>query len=611
MSTFPASPAQVVPEISQHERLLQKSLQDEMPSDLDLLIDLDLADCPLSSLQKLDKQPDFVIFVVNDDEMQAALRFLVPINSLQFGSFPAYFCTWPSLQLDRKSGALATVLLLQQGQSNEQGTHAAQALITAVLEHNRPRMIFALGCAYGWDAKVQKKFHVLLAEGFATYHKVREGEERVNRNAVEPSVGFKVIKSQMKSWNLRHRSDARLKVHSGIVVTGDALVDSPAFKNKVADLLKIKEEGKMDGQLAKTRVVGGEMEGAGLSAAMSFRIDEPLPWMLIKGVSDDGETKGTEQKNEKEGDRKVVEVRAGGSHQNINQRKATFAAFHFLTFALKEMVALGKMLKQMSDAQATAATTGRPVEIRPGDNLYATCAELASNVIAQNSYEAQFAAETEKVELERASALERYDHYVELQKRLEKEQDIARATRAELDRIKNSIDSQFPLPKRCDGDLRQRLDQTKKSFLEQREVYAPHTDTFLFPYSDEQWDVTLRTVSKTTWSERSLRAVLSIPEYEKARAGCQVSATTLTCDRVAAQAAQNCSHDDDEGEASAHELIPAHGSSSSGEKTPMVSNLLTVKQSDFTILKLTKMFCLSVCLFLSRSRRSDLPRRRR
>lgn len=212
-----------------------------MPVDEQLLEDFDFDGLKTQDLS--DWAPDLVVFVVNDNEMQAAMHFFKPHHTVDIKTFNGYVCTCPSMLIDKKP---ARVLLLQQSKA---GSSESQALITGLLDAGIiTRCFVAAGCAFGFDASKQTMGDVLVSTHILSYESVRQGEDKdgnlidEDRNELKPvpDHAAKWFGNRKKNFNFRSGTD-KVKVHPGIVLCGDKLIDSQTRKDKLAQLLNIKD----------------------------------------------------------------------------------------------------------------------------------------------------------------------------------------------------------------------------------------------------------------------------------------------------------------------------------------------------------------------------------
>ncbi len=150
------------------------------------------------------------------------------------------------------------------------GSSGALATTLDAIDELKPDYVIACGLAFGADATKQKLGDVLVSEWVQAYEKgkVKPGEF-IPRGA--KTMADNLLLQAARSARL----DARdLKVIVGGLLSGEKLVDDPAFK---AELWKREPEA-----------VGGEMEASGIVDAASRRT---VRWLIVKAICDWGEHK--------------------------------------------------------------------------------------------------------------------------------------------------------------------------------------------------------------------------------------------------------------------------------------------------------------------------------
>jgi len=280
---------------------------------------------------------DLLIFVVNDQEMQAALRFVkiearINVSTDVGTSEPAYIGTLPCVKKDNKP---LTILLLQSGDTNDQGSSKVQAMLQNIRAARvEARMYIAAGCCFGFSAKQQKLLDVAVSSGVLNYERVRLGPDGdIDRNVAKPiDVTMKpFLKKEEQAFTFTGQA-----AHMGIMLCGDKLVDDATRKQAIMDLLKVDQKGKFPNGL--DRVVGGEMEGSGMVRALE-QYRPPQCFLVVKGISDWGENKG--------GEKNTVALTAATakphSGDKFEQVQATFVAFAFIASMLRNFIILNSL----------------------------------------------------------------------------------------------------------------------------------------------------------------------------------------------------------------------------------------------------------------------------
>lgn len=139
----------------------------------------------------------------------------------------------------------------------------------------RPRAIIMVGIAFGKDPDKQKIADVLVASQIISYEQQRLGEQIIFRGAVPPSNTTLLNRFENAlNWRFTRPDGKECALQVGPVLSGEKLVDDPAFKRQLFQQFP--------------QAIGGEMEGAGLCAA-SGRMG--VAWILVKAICDWGDGK--------------------------------------------------------------------------------------------------------------------------------------------------------------------------------------------------------------------------------------------------------------------------------------------------------------------------------
>lgn len=164
----------------------------------------------------------------------------------------------------------------------EMGSLGSGSSILATYEgYNRwyPRGIIMVGIAFGKDSSKQKIGDVLVSSQIISYEPAKITENNIHRGPNIPSNPILLSRfNNVDTWKFLFPDGTLARREIGPILSGEKLIDEPKFK---ASLFK-----------QYPQAIGGEMEGAGLTAA-SIRVG--LPWILVKGICDWGENKHSNQ----------------------------------------------------------------------------------------------------------------------------------------------------------------------------------------------------------------------------------------------------------------------------------------------------------------------------
>lgn len=138
------------------------------------------------------------------------------------------------------------------------------------IEEIRPNFVISLGIAFGSNNENQNIGDILVSSQVQCYEPERVGSDKIiprgDRIPADP-----ILLNRCDTAKLTWRDS---KVHTGLILSGEKLVDNLELKKK---LLNIEPEA-----------IGGEMEGAGIIAAC-YR--KNVPWIIVKGICDWAENK--------------------------------------------------------------------------------------------------------------------------------------------------------------------------------------------------------------------------------------------------------------------------------------------------------------------------------
>jgi nucleoside phosphorylase len=148
-----------------------------------------------------------------------------------------------------------------------------------------PTMVIMAGIAFGIDADKQSIGDVLVSERLMLYDLQRVGTEqgklklipRGDRPHASPRL-INLFRSGHLFWD-----KSRAKVHFGLVLSGEKLVDNIDFRHQLHEF--------------EPEAIGGEMEGAGLYVACQ---DAKVDWILVKSICDWADGNKAEHKDERQ-----------------------------------------------------------------------------------------------------------------------------------------------------------------------------------------------------------------------------------------------------------------------------------------------------------------------
>ena len=318
---------------------------DQMPDDEQLLAFDKLADTAKQETHRtrLPHSVDLIVEVVNDNEWLTALYFLelrIKYN------LPKCSACWLAGFKDVKPDK--TVILVR---TYSTGSSHSASMLEDVLQLFRPRVVFGIGCGFGFDNV--KDGDVLVSEMIAGYEAVRENKQsRENRNQPHTIHGglLKTIQS-LSQWSLCSTEGQPIGQHLGVLLCGEKLLDNQEIRDAARDVIASKHTGSKGLPLLNgKKIIGGEMEGSGIAIVCAKYYN--LPCAIVKGKSDSadgnknevellGKSQADEEAVAPSGDRDVPAAsepavtmvkkeEAGERQKKVKQRKASYAAWHLV-----------------------------------------------------------------------------------------------------------------------------------------------------------------------------------------------------------------------------------------------------------------------------------------
>jgi len=170
---------------------------------------------------------------------------------------------------------------------SEMGTGGAGGSLLTVRESIQalsPSAIIMVGIAFGFSHGKQRIGDVLVSRQLLGYEVQRVGRSIDGRLLIQPR-GDRLSASVrlLDRFNSGSKDWPGQKVHFGLILSGDKLVDDLDFRDQLRQF--------------EQEAIGGEMEGAGLSAAAQrFKID----WILVKAICDWADGKKSIQKKQRQ-----------------------------------------------------------------------------------------------------------------------------------------------------------------------------------------------------------------------------------------------------------------------------------------------------------------------
>jgi nucleoside phosphorylase len=163
------------------------------------------------------------------------------------------------------------------------GLGGSQETIRRSIDAINPKAVLMAGIAFGIDRSKQAVGEILVANKVLCYEL-----QRINHDASVTVRGDNVPTSPMLlNWvqiaETNCEEQSRFSVTTGLILSGEKLIDNLDFKDKLINIA--------------SDAIGGEMEGAGLYVACQTK---KIDWILIKAICDwaDGKKGRNKEKNQ-------------------------------------------------------------------------------------------------------------------------------------------------------------------------------------------------------------------------------------------------------------------------------------------------------------------------
>jgi nucleoside phosphorylase len=221
---------------------------------------------PSEELVSLAGDIDIILLTATDTEIEAVLRRLEPYP--KWGAVLKGFIGQETYYLGRFGSCFAAVTKCRMG-SLDSGA------ATLATDHGqrvwRPKAVIMVGIALGKDPTSQKIADVLVASQVISYEPQRVGATHVvSRGPITPANTTLLNRLEnVPHWSFVRPDGSKCERYVGPLLSGEKLVDDPAFK---AELFA-----------RYPQAIGGDMEGVGLMAAA---VRHGLPWIVVKAICD-------------------------------------------------------------------------------------------------------------------------------------------------------------------------------------------------------------------------------------------------------------------------------------------------------------------------------------
>ena len=204
---------------------------------------------------------------------------LVTFNTHEHREINRAFCGDRAPNTHNEQGCIADDLGNHGGMRvlhvfSQQGTANAQEAVNRADAAFRPHFVIACGIAFGVDLKKQSIGDVLISECIVPYELARMTKGKLQLSNSQPPASAKLFDWTRNIDQRKKTGNAKSvwpELHFGKVLSGDKLVDDENYRDELIALA------------GTHKVIGGEMEGAGVHKALSFNNGQ---WIVIKAICD-------------------------------------------------------------------------------------------------------------------------------------------------------------------------------------------------------------------------------------------------------------------------------------------------------------------------------------
>jgi nucleoside phosphorylase len=223
---------------------------------------------PLKDVALDDFRPgsaDVVLVTATSTETEYVLKQMEPLPRRRHVLKVAV--GYETYYLGRLARVTAALLQCQMGTTRPD---AAGYASMAACDRWNPKAMIMVGIAFGRDRARHQPGDVLVAEQVIPYESQRVGTDIVYRSPI-PLAGITLLNRfrNLSNWRFLRPDGSRVRIHIGPLLSGEKLIDDPAFKKELTDHFPT--------------AIGGEMEGAGIvAAATRARVE----WIVVKAVCD-------------------------------------------------------------------------------------------------------------------------------------------------------------------------------------------------------------------------------------------------------------------------------------------------------------------------------------
>ena len=163
---------------------------------------------------------------------------------------------------------------------SQQGPIATYSITTKIMEAVKPHYVIAVGICYGMDKSKTSSGDVIVSNLICDYTCLHVGDTLQPRGGIH-LVGRTLLQVFSSPNGYTHTQGGKeVKVHCGPIISRPDSIDNPIYKEQLKRL--------------RPDALGGEMEGAGIMAAVENATYVDVKAIIIKAICDWGDGEKSE-----------------------------------------------------------------------------------------------------------------------------------------------------------------------------------------------------------------------------------------------------------------------------------------------------------------------------
>ena len=179
-----------------------------------------------------------------------------------------------------KYGQYPVVVAMSAPGKAQQGPLDAINVTTKIMGVVKPRYVIAVGIGYGMDKSKTSSGDVIVSNLICDYTCLRAGDTLQPRGGIPP-VGATLLEVFSSAIGYSYKQDdKKFRVHCCPFIARPDLIDNPDYKEQLKRL--------------RPEALGGEMEGAGIMAAIQNAEYKDVEAIVIKAICDWGDGEKSE-----------------------------------------------------------------------------------------------------------------------------------------------------------------------------------------------------------------------------------------------------------------------------------------------------------------------------